>query len=412
MQEYSFDKSYAMLEKAKQWVPNGIYGPRTPAFLTYGSYPCFLSRGRGSHIWDVDGNEYIDYMCSFGTNIIGLCNEEVDAAAIEQMKNGDCFTLPGIRWNELAEAMVNQIKGQDWVVFAKNGSDVTAYATTIARGYTGKNKIILAEGAYHGSQYWCTHSNFGIPAEYQAHILHFNYNDMEQLKKIVADNSGQIAGIMLTPHHHPALADQQMPAPGFYQELRKICDREGMLLMMDDIRCGFRLHENGSHCYYNADPDLVCFGKAMANGYPISAMTGKALYKAAAEGAFFTGTHYFSGVPMAAALTTMKVIVRDGVVDYVNEIGLKLKQGLIEQAASAGLKISYTGPPSIPFMRFEGDNDFSVNRFFCGEAAKRGIFFHPHHNWFLSGAHTAEDIDKTLQVTEACFALTKKKFFE
>lgn len=410
MQEYSFEKSYAMLEKAKQWIPNGIYGPRTPAFLTYGSYPCFLNRGKGSHIWDVDGNEYIDYMCSFGTNIIGLCNEEVDAAAIEQMKSGDCFTLPGSRWNELAEAMVEQIYGQDWVVFAKNGSDVTTYATTIARAYTGKNKIILAEGAYHGSHYWCTHSHFGIPAEYQAHILYFNYNDMEQLKKIIADNSGQIAGIMLTPHHHPALADQQMPVPGFYKELREMCDREGMLMMIDDIRCGFRLHENGSHCYFGADPDLVCFGKAMANGYPISAMTGKALYKGAAEGAFFTGTHYFSGVPMAAAITTMKVIVRDGIVDYVKEMGTKLKQGMVEQAAAAGLKIIYTGPPAIPFMRFEGDNDFSVNRFFCGEAAKRGIFLHPHHNWFLSGAHTVEDINKTLQVTEECFRLTKKAF--
>lgn len=410
MQEYSFEKSYAMLEKAKQWIPNGIYGPRTPAFLTYGSYPCFLNRGKGSHIWDVDGNEYIDYMCSFGTNIIGLCNEEVDAAAIEQMKSGDCFTLPGNRWNELAETLVNQIHGQDWVVFAKNGSDVTTYATTIARAYTGKNKIILAEGAYHGSHYWCTHSNFGIPAEYQAHILYFNYNDMEQLKKIIADNSGQIAGIMLTPHHHPALADQQMPVPGFYKELREMCDREGMLMMIDDIRCGFRLHENGSHCYFGADPDLVCFGKAMANGYPISAMTGKALYKGAAEGAFFTGTHYFSGVPMAAAITTMKVIVRDGIVDYVKEMGTKLKQGMVEQAAAAGLKIIYTGPPAIPFMRFEGDNDFSVNRFFCGEAAKRGIFLHPHHNWFLSGAHTVEDINKTLQVTEECFRLTKKAF--
>lgn len=115
---------------------------------------------------------------------------------------------------------------------------------------------------------------------------------------------------------------------------------------------------------------------------------------------------------MAAALTTMKVIVRDGVVDYVNKMGLKLKQGIEQQAASAGLKILYSGPPAIPFMRFDGDSDFSINRFFCGEAAKRGIFLHPHHNWFLSGAHTAEDINKTLQVTEECFALTKKAFFE
>src|SRR5665647_673182 len=167
MTVYSFDKSYAMLEEARKVIPNGIYGPRTPSFLTYGSYPCFLARGKGSHIWDVDGNEYIDYMCSFGTNILGICNEEVDQAAMDQMKKGDCFTLPSNRWNEMAEYMVNLIEGQDWVVFGKNGSDVTSFATTVARGYTGKNKIILANGAYHGAHFWCTHSEYGIPKEYQ-----------------------------------------------------------------------------------------------------------------------------------------------------------------------------------------------------------------------------------------------------
>ena len=144
METYSFDKSYEMFEQAKKYVPNGIYGPRSPLGLTFGSYPCFLVKGKGSHIWDVDGNEYIDYMCSFGTNVIGLCNEEVDAAARDQMERGDAFTLPSNRWNEMAEYLVNLIHGQDWTAFAKNSSDVTTYATTVARGYTGKNKVIVA----------------------------------------------------------------------------------------------------------------------------------------------------------------------------------------------------------------------------------------------------------------------------
>jgi glutamate-1-semialdehyde 2,1-aminomutase len=183
MDTYSFTKSYEMFEKAGQLVPNGIYGPRTPAFLTFGSYPCFLSRGKGSHIWDIDGNEYIDYMCSFGTNIIGLCNEEVDKAAMEQMQKGDAFTLPSDRRYEMAEFFVELIEGQDWVMFGKKGSDVTSIATTVARGYTGKRKIILANGAYHGAHFWCSHSSFGIPAEYREHVLYFDYNNLDSLRR-------------------------------------------------------------------------------------------------------------------------------------------------------------------------------------------------------------------------------------
>ncbi len=410
MPEYSFAKSYAMLEEARQYIPNGIYGPRTPTFLTYGSYPCFIDHGKGSHIWDVDGNEYIDYMCSFGTNILGICNEEVDQEAIRQMQKGDCFTLPSSRWNEMAEYMVNLIEGQDWVVFGKNGSDVTSFATAVARGYTGRNKVIAVHGAYHGAHFWCTHSQYGIPKEYQDHVLYFNYNDLDELKALIDKNRGDIAAIMLTPFHHPALGDMVMPAQGFYKTVREICDREGILFIIDDIRCGFRLNPHGSHVYFGTEPDMVCFGKAMANGYPIAALTGKENLKAAAGTAYFTGTHFFSAVPMAASLACMKIIVRDGVTDYLNEMGTLLKSGIEQQATSQGIRINYTGHPAIPFMRFVGDDDFSMSRYFCGEAAKRGVFLHPHHNWFISAAHSADDIQKTLQVTEECFALTKKEF--
>lgn len=412
METYSFDKSYEMFEQAKKYVPNGIYGPRSPLGLTFGSYPCFLVKGKGSHIWDVDGNEYIDYMCSFGTNVIGLCNEEVDAAARDQMERGDAFTLPSNRWNEMAEYLVNLIHGQDWTAFAKNGSDVTTYATTVARGYTGKNKVIVANGGYHGAHFWCSHATYGIPVEYKAHILRFDFTDLEQLRALVAENKGDVAALMLTPHHHPAGGDQWLPDAQYYAEIKKICEDEKMLLIFDDIRCGFRLDIHGSHVYYGADPDMICFGKAMANGYPIAAITGKEYLKEAAANTFFTGTHFFSAVPMAASLACMKIIERDGIIPKIFALGTKLQQGMEEQARSMGLEISYTGHPAMPFMRFIGDDDFSRNRFFCGEAAKRGVFLHPHHNWFVSGAHTEADIDRTLQVTEECFRLTKEQFYK
>lgn len=412
MKEYTFEKSYEMFEQAKQYVPNGIYGPRTPMFLTFGSYPCFLTHGKGSHIWDVDGNEYIDYMCSFGTNIIGQCNDEVDAAAIDQMSRGNAFTLPSNRWNEMAEYMANLIDGADWLVFAKNGSDVTTYATTVARAYTGKKKIIMSSGAYHGSQFWCMPGSVGVPPEYYSHILYFEYNNLESLKQVIAENKGDVAAIILTPYHHAGRGDQIMPAEGFYASLRQICNEENMLMIIDDIRCGFRLNVHGSHTYFGADPDLVCFGKAMANGYPISVMTGKEHIKNAAASTYFTGTHFFSAVPMAASLACMKIIQRDGVIDHCYEMGTLMKNGMEQQAAVLNLKVSYTGHPAMPYMRFIGDEDFSINRFFCGEAAKRGIFLHPHHNWFVSGAHSRIDIEHTLAVTEECFKLTAAKYFK
>lgn len=408
---YGFTNSYRLFERAREIVPNGIYGPRSPYFLTFGSYPCFIKRGKGSRIWDVDGNEYIDYMCSFGTNIVGICNEEVDAAARDQMERGDCFTLPTDRWNELAEHMVGLISGFDWVAFGKNGSDVTSYATAVARGYTGRNKIIVARGAYHGSHAWCSPNPYGIPAAYREHVLEFEYNNLEQFRKLVEQHRGDVAGVMLTPYHHPALADQQMPAEGFYAELQRICRAEGIIFIMDDIRCGFRPHLRGSHCYFGADPDLICFGKAMANGYPISALMGKRYLQEAAARVFFTGTYFFSAVPMAATLACLRIIERDNVVEKVRRLGELLKKGIEEQAREFGLPVNYTGHPAMPFMTFQGDKDFFINRFFCGEAAKRGVFLHPHHNWFLSAAHTAADIERTLEVTRECFALTARQFF-
>lgn len=411
MEAYRFDRSYELLDRARQFIPNGIYGPRSPAFLTYGAYPCFLERGQGSHIWDVDGNEYIDYMCSFGTNILGLCNPEVDTAAKRQMDRGDCFTLPSSRWNEMAEFMVNQITGQDWVVFGKNGSDVTSFAATVARGFTGRKGIITAEGAYHGAHYWCAHNTFGIPAAYQEHVFHFPYPDLNRLRQLVDRYRGDIAAIMLTPYHHPALGDQVLPKDGFYNELHQICRSEGILFIMDDIRCGFRLDSHGSHQHFGADPDLICFGKAMANGYPIAALTGKKELQEAAGSAFFTGTHFFSGVPMAASMECIRIIERDGIIDKVFRLGSLLKKGMEQQAALYGIQISYTGHPAMPFMRFANDDDYSVNRYFCGEAAQRGVFLHPHHNWFISGAHSESDIQKTLAVTDECFQLTLRQYY-
>ncbi len=410
MKLYDLTKSYTLFEEAKKYVPNGIYGPRTPAFLTFGSYPAFLKRGEGCRIWDVDGNEYIDYMCSFGTNLLGLKHPKIEAAARKQQENADCFTLPSDLWLPLAKKIVGTINGADWCVFGKNGSDVTSYAITVARTYTAKYEILLARGTYHGSHFWCQPHGEGVPPEWKSHIQYFGYNNVEEFTTLVKQNSGKIAAVMLAPHAHDAMKDQELPTKEFINAVNTMAEKEGFVLIIDDIRCGFRLKLEGSSLHYGWNADMQCFGKAMANGYPISVATGKDAMKEAAQKIFFTGTHFFSGVPFAAALATIDEIKSSGAIEKIDRLGKALMKGLADAAGTGGMKVKLSGPPAMPFMCFENDPGFEINRFFCGEAARRGIFFHPHHNWFVCAAMTDADIQKTLEVSAECFKLTRSKF--
>ncbi|HQO00977.1 MAG TPA: aminotransferase class III-fold pyridoxal phosphate-dependent enzyme [Spirochaetota bacterium] len=410
MKVYEFTKSYELFEEAKKYVPNGIYGPRTPTFLTFGSYPAFIKRGEGCRIWDVDGNEFIDYMCSFGTNLLGLKHPKVEAAAKKQMENADCFTLPSDQWLPMAKKMTGTIHNGDWCVFGKNGSDVTSYAIAVARVYTGRWIILMAKGSYHGSHAWCQPHGAGIPEEWKSHIRYIEYNDADDLKRVVEENRGAIAAIILTPHRHDALRDQELPAQKFVDTVNSLAEKEKFLVIIDDIRCGFRLNLSGSALHYGYNADLQCFGKAMANGYPIAVAMGREILKEEASKVFFTGTHFFSGVPFAAAIATIDEIQASGAIEKIAKLGTMLMQGMSDAASSEGVKVTLSGPPAMPFMNFHDDPTFEKNRYFCGEAAKRGIFFHPHHNWFVCAAMEEKDIRQTIEVSSLCFKLTKEKF--
>lgn len=409
MKPYTFTRSYEMFEEAKEVIPGGIYGPRSPTFLTFGSYPAFLSRGEGCRIWDVDGNEYIDYMCSFGTNVLGLRHPKVEAAARAQMEKGDCFTIPSDRWIEAAHAIVDRIEGLDWTVFSKNGTDVTNYAVRLARVHTNKRIILTAQGSYHGNGSWCVPMTTGIPEEYLSLTKKFNYNDPDSVRLAFEENAGDVACAVITPMRHDTFFDIEYPSKEFLAALRECCDQEGALLISDDIRCGFRLDMRGSHVFFGYEPDVACFGKAMANGYPIAAALGKAELKESATMVFFTGTHFFSAVPMAAMIASLQAIEEENAIAHIEEMGNMLKAGMESQAREQGVPICYSGPPSIPFMTFKVDNAFDISCFFGAEASKRGVFLHPHHNWFLCAAHKKEDIEKTLEVTGECFRLTGEK---
>ncbi len=409
MKLYDLTTSYKLFEEAKRYVPNGIYGPRTPAFLTFGSYPAFIHRGEGCRIWDVDGNEYIDFMCSFGTNLLGLKHPKVDQAAKKQWENADCFTLPSDQWLPLAKKMVETIEGIDWCVFGKNGSDVTSYAITLARAHTGKMDILMAKGSYHGSHFWCQTHGEGVPQEWKSHVYAFEYNDPADFERVLSEHPGSVAGVILTPHRHDAMRDQELPTPEFVDSVNRMAQAEGFLLIVDDVRCGFRLDLAGSSKHYGFKADIQCFGKAMANGYAISVAGARKDLMEAAKKIFFTGTHYFSGVPFAAALACIDEIKASGAIEKIEKMGTLLMSGLKDAADAEGVEVRLTGPPAMPFMTFADDPLFETNRFFCGQAARRGIFFHPHHNWFVCAAMEESDIQKTLDVAALCFKLTKKQ---
>jgi len=406
----TFAHSEELMTRACKVIPWGIYGAKNPAYFAPGSYPIFLSSGEGCRIRDVDGNEYIDFLCSFGPIILGHRHPKVEEAVRAQQARCDSLNLPSEKWVELAELLVSITPAADWAVFAKSGSDVTTWALRVARAHTGRDKIIMASGSYHGWHDWCAPIRAGIPAAGDDLVASFPYNDLEELKRVAAENKGQVAAIIITPFRHDFFVDQEMPAPGFPEAVRALCDQEGIVLVLDDVRAGFRLHLGGSWEPYGVRPDLLLYSKAIANGYALAVGLGREELRPAAENVFLSATYFSAAVAMAAAIATINTLREEGGIEQMRAMGQRFRDGLDQQARSLGLAITQSGPTTIPFMTFAGDTGMERSRLFCGECAQRGVFFHPFHNWFLMTAHKERDIDQTLAVTEEAFKIVKAQY--
>lgn len=403
----TFTRSQELLKRARAVVPGGMPAHQNPAMLVRDQSPCFIERAQGCRFWDVDGNEYIDYMCAYGPIILGYNHPAVEEAARGQAALGDCFNLPGPIWVDLAERMVGLIAAADWVTFGKNGSDACNHAVRVARCFTHRGKILMAAAAYHGIGSWCTPNPAGITGEERVQVLTFPYNDADFLQALLDEHKGEVAAVVVTPFRHEFGHDQEMPTPAFLEALKAGTSLEGPLLIVDDVRAGFRLHMRGSAEYIGLKPHLSCFSKAMANGYPLSACVGVKELKDAAASVFFTGSFFSGGVALAAALATLNEMERSKALDKTFRAGQMLKDGMEAQAKALGIGICYSGPVTIPFMTFKDDPDFIQAKTFCAAAYQEGVFFHPYHNWFVSAAHTDADIEETLTVTEKAFKAVK-----
>lgn len=392
----------ALRARAARVIPGGMWGHLNAAKLPEG-YPQFFARGEGGHVWDVDGNRYVDLMCSWGPIVLGHHDPVVEAAARRQADLGDCLNGPGPVLVELAERLVERIPAADWAMFMKNGTDATTACVTIARAATGRGTILIARGSYHGAAPWCTPVPLGTRPEDRANQLRFDYNDVASLTA-AADAAGtDLAGIIVTGFRHDNVVDQELPSLEFAEAARRICDAKGAALIVDDVRAGFRLHPGGSWEGLGVRPDLSAWSKAIANGHALAAITGRDSLREAAASVFVTGSFWCSAVAMAAAVATLAELERRDVVGHLERLGTQLRDGLAERARGFNIGLRQSGPVSMPLFLFEGDEEFRMGRDFCAAALKAGAYLHPRHNMFLCAAHTEADIALVLDAAEAGF---------
>jgi glutamate-1-semialdehyde 2,1-aminomutase len=385
-----------------------MYGHQNAGPLPEG-FPQFLERARGCRLVDVDGNEYIDFMCSYGPIVLGHGHPEVDAAAARQQALGDCQNGPSPRMVELAELLVDTIPHARWAMLEKNGTDATTKCVTIARAATGRRKILVATGSYHGSAPWCTPNLNGITQENRAHLIQFAYNDVASVERAVEAAGDDLAGIIVTAFRHDNRVDQELPSPAFARRLRELCDQRDAALIIDDVRAGFRLHLGGSWEPLGVRPDLSAWSKAIANGYALAAVTGNDRMREAASQLFVTGSFWCSAVSMAAALATLDVLEQANGPAHMARMGQRLRDGIARQAAAHGVGVRQSGPPQMPTVLFDDDPDCAKGYLFTTEALKHGVFLHPKHNMFLAVAHSEADIDVALEATDAALKVVAQR---
>ncbi len=394
-------------QRALAVIPGGMYGHQDIR-LQWPTAPQFFRKGLGPYVWDADGRRYIDLMCSYGPILLGHRHPIVEAAVVRQMAEADCQNGPTPLMVDLAERLVSIVSHADWAMFMKNGTDATTLALTIARAATGRRKVLVASGAYHGAAPWCTPSMHGVTEQDRANLVYYRYNDIASVEAALAESTGDLAGVMVSPFRHDAGEDQELVDPKFANHLRASCDRLGALLILDDVRCGFRLEFGCSWESVGVKPDLSAWSKAIANGYPLAALLGAESIRQAASTVFATGSFWFSAVPMAASIATLDVLQREDGVKRMHDIGKLICAGLRDQVSGLNLKVNITGHPTMPYVKFANDQNWRWTTVFAAECAHRGLYVHPRHNWFVSTAIAEPMVAEVLGITEMAFIAAKK----
>jgi glutamate-1-semialdehyde aminotransferase len=394
-EKLTLDKSNQLYEEALKLIPGAILGIRRPYNFVPGEYPIFFEKAQGGRVTDVDGNEYVDMLCAYGPIIIGHREEEIDNAVIEKMRNdGFCFSLTQPIQNELAKKMIELIPSAEKCLFLKTGSDATTTAIRIARAYT--NRIKIARCGYHGWHDWCVEVKEGIPQKVWEDVHEFHYNDLEHLEDLMKQHGDQMAAIIVTPVGHPLAAKVQEPKPGYLDGVKKIAEKYGAVLIFDEIRTGFRFGLGGAQKHYGVTPHLSVFGKAMANGYPISCVVGRAdIMNVVADRVFISSTFFPNSLEQVAAMKTIEILERDNILDKIWEKGMKFGKNVEKIVADSGIPCEVSGVPLMPFITFPADEQKLYKKLrneFYTQVIRRGVFLQPYHHGYIAYRHTDEDL--------------------
>jgi glutamate-1-semialdehyde aminotransferase len=413
VEKLNITKSQKLFEEAKTLVPGGVLGARKPSDFIEGEYPIFLEYGKGCRLTDVDGNEYIDFLCGYGPIILGYREEEVDEAVTRQIRDkGFCFTLTQRYQNQLAKKLNELVPCSEMSIFLKTGSDATTASIRIARAYTNRIKVMRC--GYHGWHDWCVEMKGGIPEKFYEDVHEFRYNKLDQLKELMAKYGEETAAIIMTPFGHPNHQKMEEPQPGFLEGVREIANRYGAVLVFDEVRTNFRLSMGGAQRLYGVTPDLSVLGKSMANGFAISAVSGKTeVMMAAAQKLFISSTFFPNSDGFVAALKTIEILERENVIDKIWEKGnrfLKKVRNLISKY-HVGAELTGVAPMFyITFKKDEAETHRTRRDDFYTQLIRRGIFLHPHHHGYISYRHTEQDLDTTVQAIDDAFAYVQEKY--
>jgi glutamate-1-semialdehyde aminotransferase len=391
-------QSRALWDRSNRVIVGGGQAHKRPVDIMQLGGPSFAARARGARFWDVDGNEYLDYLLAYGPIVLGHSDPEVNEAVRKQMEEGTVYSIEHPLEIELAELLVEMIPCAEQVIYYIGGSSATMGAIRIARAHT-KREVIIRCG-YHGWLDWCVPDNPGVPRFNRELILSMPYDDLPALSKLLEDNKGEVAGVMIEAVQGAG------PSPGYFDGVRRLCDEHGALLILDEVKTGFRFDLGGAQRPLKIDADLATFGKAMCNGYPGAVVVGKRKMMEGRTDTHMAATFHGDLLSVVAALTVIRVMkARDGI-GYFQRVGRRLMDGLNGVFRDTEALVKMVGFPPMPTVVATGDGDpvacpekhrAEACKQFCASLQRRGIYATP-HPWFLSLAHSDDDIERTIAI--------------
>lgn len=398
-----FSLSEQHLARAEKTIPLGSQTfSKSRTQYPVGISPLYASKARGSSIWDVDGNEYIDLVSSLASITFGYGDRGLAKVVTKQLKSAVNMSLPGKLEAEVAELIVNIVPSAEMVRFGKNGSDATSAAIRLARAYTGRDHILVC--GYHGWQDWfigSTTRNKGVPDSVSALTHKFEFNNIDSLKNLFEELGSRVAAVIMEP------MNAIFPAPGFLESVKELAHSYGALLIFDETITGFRLSAGGAQELFGVIPDISTFGKGMANGFPISAVTGRREVMMEMEEIFFSGTFGGELLSLAAAKYVLERYQSESIVQELSENGSQLANGTLQLIDETGLSdvLSLSGHPTWIFLNWKSAEGFSVDEIktlFMQLVFERGLLVLGTHNITL--AHSSKVQRKILGIYREVFS--------